>query len=341
MKNIWMLMLVAVLPAGAQETEKPQVVCTLRTLEAIAREVGGDVFEYASLARPDEDPHRVSATPALWNRVRRASLFFEIGLSLEIWADEVANNSRNPRIFRGAAGRVVVSTGIPREEVPTGPVTRAEGDLHPEGNPHLWLDPLRAKEIAARMAEAMARAAPSAAEEIRSRQRRFADRIDEAMFGKELLDIVGIKALTRLAYDGKLQSYLAEKEYEGRKLSGIAGGWLKKAAPLAGVKAVEYHPVWVYFAKRFGLSLSGTVEEKPGIPPGPRHRQELADRIRSEKVRLLLVDNYFDPSLPRKLAEETGAKLVIVPSQVGGEPGTETYFALIDHLLDRMLEAAR
>lgn len=334
MKTIALLCLLV-----AQE-DKKQVVCTVKSLEAIAREVGADLFEYATLARPDEDPHFVSPTPDLWNRVRNASLFFEVGMQLEIWADEITNKSGNPKIFRGADGRVAVSPGIPKEEVPTGVVSRAQGDLHPEGNPHIWLDPVRAKRIAENMAKAMERLLPDAKEKIRERLKSFQDRIDEAMFGKELPAILGASTLERLALDGKLGSFL-EKEYKGRKLIEYAGGWLKKAAPLCGQKVVEYHKVWVYFTKAFGMEIVGTIEEKPGIQPGPRYQQELTDRIRREGVKLVLVDNFYDASTPRKIATDGGAKVAVLPSQVGGEKGVDDYFALIDHVLDRMLEAAK
>jgi zinc/manganese transport system substrate-binding protein len=313
---------------------KPEVACTLPTIEAIAREVGGDRIDTFSLAAGDQDPHFVSPTPSLMNRVRGADLLLELGMQLEIWADEVANGSGNPRIFRGAAGRVAVSTGIPRLEVPA-VLSRAQGDIHPEGNPHLWLDPVRAKMIAENVARALVRLSPRDAAYFDRRKKSFQDRVDRALFGDELLRLVGSKKLSRLTLDGRLHEFLDTTEIDGRKLRDKAGGWLRKAASLRGQKIVEFHKVWVYFAQTFGARLVGTIEEKPGIAPGPRHLEELTRKVRSEGVKLVLVDNFYDPGWARRVAADGGARVVVLPNQVGGEKGVTDYFRLVDYILDR------
>ena len=153
------LLLALSVPAGAQDDAKKIVVGTLPTLSAIAEEIGGAKLAVTSLARPDEDPHFVSPTPYLMNKVRKAELLLEIGMLQDRWADRVADGSGNTRITRGAPGRITTSVGIPKEEVPDNP-TRALGDLHPEGNPHLWLDPLRAKKMASNITRGLVRAFP-------------------------------------------------------------------------------------------------------------------------------------------------------------------------------------
>src|SRR5215211_6970057 len=167
--------------APAEAAPKKKIACTLPTIEALVKEVGGDRVETFSLAAGDQDPHFVSPTPSLMKRVREADLLLEIGMQLEIWADEVANGSGNPRIFRGASGRIVLSAGVPKLEVPS-VVTRAEGDVHPEGNPHLWLDPVRAKLLAENVARALKTVAPQDAEYFDRRLQDFQRRIDRALF---------------------------------------------------------------------------------------------------------------------------------------------------------------
>lgn len=322
--------------AAAQEAPgKKKVLCTLPVLEALAREVGGDAFETGSLSRPDQDPHFVSPTPSLMKKLREADVFIQIGLQLELWADAVADGSGNPRVQRGGPGRVVASAGIPREEVPK-VLTRAEGDIHPEGNPHLWLDPLRAKAIAENIARGLGSAAPERKGEIEARLKRFKDRIDEAVFGAELVRQAGGAALARRALDGTLADWLEE-----RKLSDKLGGWLRKAAPLRGRKVVEFHRTWVYFARLLGLEIVGSIEPKPGIAPGPQHLARLRELLRQGGASLIAVENYQDLSNPRALEEQTGVRMVILPTQPGGEPGTEDYFKLIDFILDRLLEGAK
>lgn len=331
----FMVTLVAAL-GTAEAGSKKKVACTLPAVEAIVREVGGDKVETFSLAAGDQDPHTVSPTPSLMKRVRGADMLFEIGMQLELWADQVADGSGNARIFRGAPGRVVLSAGIPKLEVPA-TVSRSQGDVHPEGNPHVWLDPVRAKMMADGAARALAAAAPEHAAYFTARARAFKDKVDRALFGDQLLKIVGSRKLSQLALSGKLHEFLESRDYQGAKLATRVGGWLARARPLRGQKVVEFHKVWAYFASTFGFELVGTIEEKPGIAPGPRHLKDTVARVKSGGVRIILVDNFYDDALPRRVAKDGGATAVSVPNQVRGERGVTDYFALIDHVLGRML----
>jgi ABC-type Zn uptake system ZnuABC Zn-binding protein ZnuA len=138
---------------------------------------------------------------------------------------------------------------------------------------------------------------------------------------------------------GELQSFLANTKLGGQPLAAKAGGWIKQAEALNGTKAFEFHKVWAYFARAFGMKIVGTIEERPGIPPGPQHVRQITDQIKSEKVPLILVDNFYDPALPNNISRETGTKVVILPNQVEGEPTIKTYFALMDHLIKSMTAA--
>lgn len=324
--------------ASAVAAEPLRVVCTLPTLESLTREVGGDLVETTSLAKGDQDPHFVSPTPVLMKKTREADLFVSLGLSLDLWADEVVNGSGNTRIFRGQPGFVVASAGIPVLEIPS-VLSRELGDIHPEGNPHVWLDPLRAKRLAENIANALTAARPESASAFAANLDRFEARIDEALFGKPLVELVGAAKLSRLAADGNLDSYLSANSVDGRPLQDRLGGWLARARPLRGKPVIEYHKVWIYFARTFGLEIAGEIEERPGIPPGPQHQRQTIELARSRAIPLILVDNFYDPRLPQHIAAEAGATAVILPNQVKGEPHIDDTFELIDHILDRMLEA--
>src|SRR5438093_2385111 len=200
---LWLFTLTP-LPAAAR---KIQVVCTLPTLKSLTEEIGGDHVDVISLAKGDQDPHFVTPTPVLMKRTRDAVLFIENGLSLELWADEVVNGSGNSRIFRGTPGRVIASNGISPLEIPS-VITRELGDIHPQGNPHIWLDPLLAKVEAGNICEVLKSADPPGVEYYESRKTDFFSRIDNALFGSELLKLVGIQKLTRLAWSGQLDNFL-------------------------------------------------------------------------------------------------------------------------------------
>lgn len=339
MKSIIAFAVAAGLLAGAGPVHaggKKRIACTLPSVQALVVEVGGDKVDTFSLAAGDQDPHFVSPTPSLMKKVRDADMLFEIGMQLELWADQVADGSGNSKIFKGGPGRVQVSTGIPKLEVPSS-ISRAQGDIHPEGNPHLWLDPVRAKMMAENIAKALKTADPANASYYDGRLKAFQKKVDKALFGDELLKVVGSKKLSRLALDGKLGEFLDSHDYQGKKLSALAGGWLARAAPLRGQKVLEFHKVWVYFASTFGFEIIGTIEEKPGIAPGPRHVTDTIDKVKANKVKLILVDNFYDPALPRRIAKEGGARALVLPNQVRGEKGVNDYFSLMDHVIGSMV----
>ena len=188
---------------------------------------------------------------------------------------------------------------------------------------------------------ALSRIDPPGAPDYTSRLTDFSKRIDNALFGPDLVKILGTQKLTRLTWSGELQNFLEANKLGGQPLSSLEGGWLKQASALRGIKVVEFHRVWVYFARVFGIQLLGTVEERPGIPPGPQHVRQITELIRSQKIPLILVDNYYDPAMPNSIARQTGANVIILPNQVEGDRQIRTYFDLMNHLISQMTNALK
>lgn len=320
-------------PGSPQEPRRLHVVTTLGVLGDLARQVGGDAVTVDVLADARQDPHYVEPRPTLMQQARDADLFVEVGLQLELWADKVADGSGNPRIQRGQPGRVVASTGIATLELPQ-VLSREWGDVHPHGNPHVWLDPLNAKQMAETIATAMAALDPARAEGYRGRLTAFQERIDEALFGRALLEEVGGSKLSRLARQGRLEDYLARRE-----LTDKLGGWLERAKPLRGRPVVTYHKTAAYLADRFGFHVPIEIEEKPGIPPSARHRDRVLDLLREQKVRTILQEIFYERSAAEYLAAHGGARVVALPIDVGVEVGAKDYFALIDLILERLVQS--
>jgi zinc/manganese transport system substrate-binding protein len=132
-------------------------------------------------------------------------------------------------------------------------------------------------------------------------------------------------------FDKNLKAYVVELE------SWIAR-WEKMAAPLKGVKFVEYHQEWVYFANRFGLKRIGSVEIKPGIEPTPNHIVNLAQQIKQEKVPVLLYGAQ-NPRIPQQLSNETGIKVLRLYSSSGGRPETDSYIKWIDYTVRTLVQS--
>jgi len=206
--------------------------------------------------------------------------------------------------------------------------------VHPYGNPHIWLDPLNAKDMAANIAQGLEKVDPAHAATYEERLKKFQEKIDVALFGETLVKEVGGRMLARKARDGKLDEYL-----ETRHLSDKLGGWLLRARPLKGRPIVTYHKSWIYFAQRFGIEVPIEIEEKPGIPPSARHRDAVVELIKKQGVKTILHEVFYDRGAADYLAKETGAHVVIVPIDVGESVGVKGYFEMIDLFLDKLLES--
>jgi ABC-type Zn uptake system ZnuABC Zn-binding protein ZnuA len=125
------------------------VVTSTTDLAAIAKAVGGERVKVESIAKGFQDPHYVEAKPSYMRLVNRARMLFFVGLQLEIgWLPLLIQGARNPSL-----AQVDLSRGISVLERATGPVSRAQGDIHPEGNPHYWLDPRNGLLMARRIAQ--------------------------------------------------------------------------------------------------------------------------------------------------------------------------------------------
>lgn len=143
-----------------------EVVTTTTDLASLFREVGGDRVEVQALAKGYQDPHYVAAKPSYMARMRDADLLAYVGLELEVgWLPLLIRGSRNPELAAGGRGNLVLSSGIEIRDVPTGEVDRSEGDIHPLGNPHYWLDPRNLVTMAHSVEAALARLDPEHAEE--------------------------------------------------------------------------------------------------------------------------------------------------------------------------------
>jgi zinc/manganese transport system substrate-binding protein len=148
---------------------KVRVVASTNDLASIAAEVGGDRVEATAIARAQGDPHRVEVLPSYMVRAARADLYLKVGLGLDQWADAIIDGSHNGRLMV-----VDCSRGIPVLEKPTTKVDASMGDVHPDGNPHYWLDPANGALVARTVAEALGRLDPEGAADFAARAETFA-----------------------------------------------------------------------------------------------------------------------------------------------------------------------
>jgi zinc/manganese transport system substrate-binding protein len=115
--------------------------------------------------------------------------------------------------------------------------------------------------------------------------------------------------------------------------------WTKTMEPVRGSKIVVFHPVYIYFLTRFGLTQAATVEDRPGIPPSPQHVVNLIRQIKEEKIKVILVEPWNDVKLANRIAEEAGAKAFVMASAVGAVKGADNYLTAIDYNITTLAKA--
>jgi ABC-type Zn uptake system ZnuABC Zn-binding protein ZnuA len=115
--------------------------------------------------------------------------------------------------------------------------------------------------------------------------------------------------------------------------------WQQTLAPFRGAPVVTYHESFNYFLRRFGLTLAGAIENRPGIPPGPAHLAAMIQIIQQQRVKVIVADPFADQRTAERLAREGGARVLVLPTAVGGTRGVDTYLALFDHNVKELAHA--
>jgi len=319
---------------GYAQEKKLKIVCSFSDYATIAEYIVQDKAEVLYIAQGEQDPHFVPPKPSYAMMLRDADLWITTGLDLEGWAPTLLDKARNKKIMDGETGFVSVSDGINIVEK-VDKADRTEGDIHLMGNPHITTGPLNWKVIAKNITIGLCKVDPKNASDYKMYRDKFILKVDRAIFGEELVDLFGGETLSAMLENNTLYTFL-EKDYKGKKLEDLLGGWLKKAEPFRGKKVVAYHKNWSYFANTFGLRITGYIEPKPGIPPSAKHVQQMVNMIKEQDIHLMLVASYFEKKSPQMIEEKTGIKAMFLPLQVNGVENVDDNFKLIDYWIEQI-----
>ena len=293
------LLLVASIPGSAVAAKTLNVMASTEDMAALAREVGGDRVKVESIARGYQDPHFVEAKPSFLLKLQKADALILVGLQLEI----------------GWLPPLITQSRNPRIQV------GAAG----------YLDSSRFAEIleipAGEITRAMGDVHPL------GNPHYWLDPENGRRVAKGIVD-----KFTELQREDA--AYFQQRYDDfGRRLSEAEKRWEQEAALLKGVEVITYHNSLPNLAKRFGLKVVGYVEPKPGIPPSPSHTLDVINLIKKDKIPLILVEPYFDLKTPKAIADQSGAKVVVLLPSVGGVPEVANYLQLFDYDL-RLLKTA-
>ena len=148
-----------------------RVVASTPDVADMTRQIGGDRVSVETIAAGNQDPHKVPVKPSFVTKLNRADVLVVNGLGLEhAFLPALLEVASNPKILPTGPAYIDASTYVQVLEVPTSQ-NRAQGELHPLGNPHISLDPVRGKLMAKAIAEGLERVDPAGASGLPGRPR--------------------------------------------------------------------------------------------------------------------------------------------------------------------------
>lgn len=261
---------------------KLNVATTYNYLGEVTKEIGGDLVNVTILANPKLDPHFITPKPSLIGKLRKEDLLIINGGQLEIgWLPPLLKSANNSKINAGANGFLDVSGAITFIDKPTS-VSRAYGDVHPDGNPHFATDIHNIIPIA----------------KLISMKLSLLDSSNQSTYEKNYQ-----------AFANKLEQLIQklESKYQGCK----------------GKKVVQYHELFNYALNAYDIKNIINIEPLPGITPSSKHTLKVINSIKEQNIKTILQDVYHEKKTAQFIADKTGAKVSIVPHDVGAIEGTD------------------
>ena len=280
--------------------KKLNVVATTTFNADLVRRIGGDYVDVKSVAPPKFNVHFIQPRPSDVKNLSKADLYVNTGLDIEPWSDPLVEAAGKPEFFRGGARSVDLSEEVQLLKVPTGTLSRSQGDMHLFGNPHYHLSPENAKTMTRTLAEKLATFDSAHADDYRKNG----------------------------------EAFIAEL---GRRIA----GWKSECAHCVGKEVYAYHDEVEYLADFLGFKADQFLEPKPGIPPTPKHIQELEEYAKSHEVRVILQTSYFPKGSSEELARRIGGKVVTFAHNVGEEPEAADILSLYEYDVKQVAEALK
>ncbi|MDA1191505.1 MAG: metal ABC transporter substrate-binding protein [Candidatus Poribacteria bacterium] len=273
-----------------------RVVTTVPSLAAITKEVGGGLVEVESIARGVQDPHYLEAKPSFMRDLNKADLLIFNGLELEV--------GWLPLIVKGARNDKL-TPGSP-------------GLLDASENIERLEVPVG--QIDRSMGDVHPEGNPHYLLDPRNGV------IVSAAIAKRLSELDPTHAADYAANQKRFAAAMGER----------IADWESRLRSLKDRPFVAYHKTFTYLADWIGFKVVGFIEEKPGIPPSPRHLAELSRCIDADGVHVVIYANYNPKKQVEGIAERTAAAAVELPADVGAEKSILTYADLFETIVKRI-----
>ena len=289
------------LTAVSNVEAKIRVVSTLPNFSVITEEIGGDKVSVTTIAKGYQNPHFIDPKPSFIIKMKKADLLVWAGLDLEIyWLTPLLENSRNKKIIWSAPGNVDVSKGISLLQIPNIPAAQ----LRAGGDIHVYGNP-----------------------------HYWHDPLNGKTIAQNIYDALVEEAPEYEDYFKKnLESFFTRIDESVVK-------WTKLMDPYKGRKIIAFHNSWPYLEKRFGFVIADFIEPKPGIPPSPGHLVSVIKKMRSQKIKAIIISPYFNDKPANVIADKVGGKVIKVAPSVGAFDDVNSYFDMFDYNLNALVDA--
>lgn len=285
------------------EAKKLNVVCTLPSLASITENVGGEYVKVSSITKGAQDAHYIEAKPSYMVQLSRADLLIYSGMELEIgWLPLLIQGSRNNQVAVGAMGNLNASNALSEEDILQKPRGEIDRSM---GDVHPMGNPhyLLNPHLGIKTAVLIT-------------ERLIAlDPENKEEYSANLADF---------------QSVMQDKIIR----------WQERFAPLKGMQVICYHPHWNYTIDWLGIQNMGFIEDRPGIPPTPKHKMETIKLMRHHNIPIVIVSSWKEPTKAAEVAKASDAELVILPGELGAMGESDEYSEWIDSIIHRLTGAA-
>lgn len=292
--------LLLLLLSAAPALAKPlRVITTTSDLASIAKEVGGDLVSVESLTQGNTDLHFVMAQPNFILKLNEADVYIEVGLDLE--AGWTPYLLQQARNPNIQRGRKGYCVVVRGIKLLNVPVGEVNRFL---GDMHVYGNP-----------------------------HYWVDPVNGIIIARNIRDtLIANDPVNADAYKKNFEDFSARTKKLTAEL-------MQLMRPHRGKRVYVYHQEFNYLANRFGFEIAGAIEEKMGVTPGPGWINTVVEAIKKEKIPVILCSPWTNVAVARRVAEQSGARLLIMPVQTGAGDNTDTWLKMIEYNV-RTLAAA-
>lgn len=289
--KIFRIILLGLLVSAAPVWAKPlRVITTTSDLASIAQEVGGELVSVESLTQGNTDLHFVMAQPNFILKMNEADVFIEIGLDLE--AGWTPYLLQHARNPNIQRGRKGYCVAVRGIKLLNVPVGEVNRSL---GDMHVYGNP-----------------------------HYWADPVNGIIMARNIRD-------TLIANDpSNGDAYKKNFDAFSARAKKLTAELVQLMRPHRGKRVYVYHQEFNYLANRFGFEIAGAIEEKIGVTPGPGWINTTVETIKKENIKVILCSPWTNVGVARRVAEQSGARLLIMPVQTGAGENTDTWLKMIE-----------